>query len=112
MRLENRSRENSNYRKFVKREMVRMGEDSDEFKLSYRLMWLLDKGMFATSEKLDECGDRSMQSVVHAHVLTPVVVGIDAAASRTRPSSPWYGSTGISRMRWAITTTASSTGST
>jgi Terminase RNaseH-like domain len=68
---------NKNYERFVKREMVRIGEDSDEFKLSYRILWLLDKGMFATSDVLDECEDRSMQSVVHAHSLTPVVVGID-----------------------------------
>ena len=68
---------NPNYARFVKREMVRIGDESDEFKLSYRIMWLLDKGMFATSEVLDECEDRSMQSVVHAWTMTPVVVGID-----------------------------------
>lgn len=68
---------NPNYARFVKREMVRIGEDSDEFKLSYRIMWLLDKGMFATSDVLDECEDRSMQAVIHSHFLTPVVVGID-----------------------------------
>ena len=68
---------NPDYARFVKREMVRIGEDSDEFKLSYRILWLLDKGMFATSDVLDQCEDRSMQSVVHSHFLTPVVVGID-----------------------------------
>lgn len=71
------ARANPNYEKYVKREMLTVGEDSDEFKLSYRIMWLLDKGMFATSEVLDECEDRSMQSVVHAYTLSPVVVGID-----------------------------------
>ena len=45
------ARENANYRKFVNKEMLRMGEDSDEFKLSYRLVWLLDKGMFTTSAR-------------------------------------------------------------
>ncbi len=68
---------NPNYAKFVRREMLRIGEDSDEFRLSYKIQWLLDKGMFATSEVLDECEDRSMQSVVHAYTLTPCVVGID-----------------------------------
>lgn len=71
------ARANPWYAKSVKRQMVRMGEDSDEFKLSYRIMWLLDKGMFATQEALDECEDKSMQSVVHAWHKTPVVVGID-----------------------------------
>jgi hypothetical protein len=58
--------------------MLRLGEDSDEFRLSYRLHWLLDKGMFTTSERLEELGDKSME-IVHAWHKTPVVVGIDPA---------------------------------
>jgi hypothetical protein len=73
------ARERPLYKKFVQKEMLRMGEDSDEFKLSYRLMWLLDKGMFTTNEKLDACGDPSMQKCVDAWTATPVVVGIDPA---------------------------------
>ena len=72
------SRWNKNYEKFVKKELLRIGEDSDEFKLSYRLMWLLDRGMFTTSERLDELGDVSMQ-VVHSWNSTPIVIGIDPA---------------------------------
>ena len=56
----------------------------DEFKLSYRIMWLLDKGMFATSDVLDECEDRSMQTVAHSPLLTPVVVGIDCGRKNDR----------------------------
>jgi hypothetical protein len=78
------AKENTNYRKFVSKEMLRMGEDSDEFKLSYRLVWLLDKGMFTTSEKLDACGDHTMQSVVHAWGNSPVVVGIDPARKQDK----------------------------
>lgn len=66
------------YGKFVRKELQRLGEDSDEFKLSYRLIWMLDKGMFATSDQLDRLGDVSMQ-VVHDFFLSPVVVGIDPA---------------------------------
>ena len=69
---------NPYYAKFVKRELLRIGEDSDEFKLSYRLIWLLDKGMFTTSDVLDELGDKSME-VQHAWARSPVVVGIDPA---------------------------------
>jgi hypothetical protein len=69
---------NKNYEKFVRKEMLRLGEDSDEFRLSYRLHWLLDKGMFTTSERLEELGDKSME-IVHAWNRTPVVVGIDPA---------------------------------
>jgi hypothetical protein len=69
---------NSNYKKFVAKEILRIGVDSDEFKLSYRLMWLLDRGMFTTAEKLDDLGDKSMQ-IQHAWMKSPVIVGIDPA---------------------------------
>lgn len=78
------AKENTNYKKFVMKEMLRLGEDSDEFKLSYRLIWLLDKGMFTTNEKLDACGDTSMQNLVHAWNRTPVVIGIDCARKQDR----------------------------
>jgi hypothetical protein len=69
---------NFNYKKFVEAEMARIGEDSDEFRLSYRLHWLLDKGMFTTSEILDGLEDTSMEMVLAWHK-SPVVVGIDPA---------------------------------
>lgn len=72
------ARENKRYGRAVKKAMIRIGEDSDEFKLSYRLIWLLDRGMFTTNDKLDRCGDKSMQ-LVPAWTKTPVVVGIDPA---------------------------------
>jgi hypothetical protein len=78
------AKENAYYKRFVEGEMLRLGEDSDEFRLSYRLMWLLDKGMFTTSAKLDECGDTSMQSLVRQWHHTPVVVGIDCARKQDR----------------------------
>ncbi len=72
------SKWNENYARFVKKELLRIGEDSDEFKLSYRLMWLLDKGMFTTSERMDDLGDTSMQ-IVPAYHQSPIVIGIDPA---------------------------------
>lgn len=72
------AKSSENYAKFVKKEMLRIGEDADEFKLAYRLMWLLDRGMFVTSERLEDLGDKSME-LVPAYNLTPVVVGIDCA---------------------------------
>jgi hypothetical protein len=77
-------RYNENYRKFVQDEMRRLGEDSNEFKLSYRCMWLLDQGMFTSSAKLDALGDTSMQKCVEAYNLTPVVVGIDCGRKQDR----------------------------
>lgn len=62
----------------VKDMMRRIGEDSDEFQMAYCCRFLLDKGMFTTSERIESLGDTSMQ-IVHAWNKTPVVVGIDPA---------------------------------
>jgi Terminase RNaseH-like domain len=67
-----------NYDKFIKKEMMRIGEDSDEFQMSYNCKWLLERGMFVTSSILEELGDTS-QEVVRAWHRSPVVVGIDPA---------------------------------
>ena len=72
------SKVNPNYAKFIKREMLRIGEDSDEFQMSYNCKWLLERGMFITSTIMDELGDTS-QEVVKAWHRSPVVVGIDPA---------------------------------
>ena len=69
---------NDNYSKFIKKEMLRIGEDSDEFQMSYNCKWLLERGMFVTSTLLDELGDKSQELVKVWHK-TPVVVGIDPA---------------------------------
>lgn len=75
---------NKDYKEFVEHERERLGIDSDEFRLSYRVQWILEKGMFTTSERLDELGDKSMQSVVHAYHQTPVVVGIDCGRKQDK----------------------------
>jgi hypothetical protein len=69
---------NANYGKYIKKEMLRIGEDSDEFQMSYNCKWLLERGMFITSSIMDELGDTSAE-LVHAWHRTPVVVGIDPA---------------------------------
>ena len=72
------SRYNRNYAKFIAKEKLRIGEDSDEFQLSYALKWLLERGMFTTEAQLDALGDSSMQLVKAWH-RSPCVVGIDPA---------------------------------
>jgi hypothetical protein len=69
---------NPNYEKFIKKEMLRIGEDSDEFQMSYCCRWLLERGMFITQSAMEELGDTS-QEVVKTWHRTPVVVGIDPA---------------------------------
>jgi hypothetical protein len=69
---------NENYSKFIRKEMLRIGEDSDEFQMSYNCKWLLERGMFVTQTLMDELGDVSQELVKMWHK-TPVVVGIDPA---------------------------------
>ena len=69
---------NPNYDRFIKKEMLRIGEESDEFQMSYNCKWLLERGMFVTSTIMDELGDTSSELVKSWHK-TPVVVGIDPA---------------------------------
>jgi hypothetical protein len=69
---------NPKYDKFVRKEMLRIGEDSDEFQMSYNCKWMLERGMFVTSQTMEDLGDTSME-VVRSYHRTPVVVGIDPA---------------------------------
>lgn len=69
---------NPNYERSIRKEMLRIGEDSDEFQMSYNCKWLLERGMFITSSAMDELGDTSSELVKSWHK-TPVVVGIDPA---------------------------------
>ena len=69
---------NANYEKFIRKEMLRIGEESDEFQMSYNCKWLLESGMFITSSIMDVLGDTSQELVKVWHK-TPVVVGIDPA---------------------------------
>ncbi|WP_274916866.1 phage terminase large subunit family protein [Streptomyces sp. WZ-12] len=72
------ARAHPDYGVYVEAEKLKIGEDSDEFKLSYRLIWMLDKGMLTTSEKFERLCDNSMQTL-KAYNLSPVLVGIDPA---------------------------------
>jgi len=72
------SKYNDNYGKFIAKEKLRIGEDSDEFQMSYCNKWILEKGMFVTEERMDRLYDSSM-GLVKQWWRTPVVVGIDVA---------------------------------
>lgn len=72
------AKENPRYARTIKRERERLGEDSDEFKMSYELIWLLERGMFITDDLIEELGDPSMQ-IVRDYYDSPIVIGIDVA---------------------------------
>ena len=54
---------NPNYAQFIHKEKRRLGEDSDEFQMSYALKWMLERGMLITEDDLDYLADPSMQLV-------------------------------------------------
>lgn len=70
---------NPRYKKYVQATMARVGADSDEFLLSYALKWMLERGMFTTEERLEQLGDKSMQTLVTEWKKSPIVLGIDPA---------------------------------
>lgn len=72
---------NPNYMRFVKKEMRRLGQDSDEFQLAFEIRWLLERGMLVTDTRLTQLGDKSMQ-IVQGWWHSPVVVGIDPAKTQ------------------------------
>jgi Terminase RNaseH-like domain len=69
---------NPAYKLFVEKEKFRLGEDSEEFQMSYCLRWQLERGMLITEDDLDMLADKSMPLLKAWH-RTPCVVGIDPA---------------------------------
>lgn len=72
------------YEQQALQELMRLGEDSDEFRRQYCNQWLLEKGMFTTSQQLDGLGDERMRELVRTYTRTPVVVGVDLGRKQDR----------------------------
>ena len=52
------ARYNPRYGAYIEKEIERLGYDSDEFRMSYRLHWMLERGHFIAPEIFDACGIR------------------------------------------------------
>jgi hypothetical protein len=75
-------RYNAMYRTFVNKQKRDLLEDSDEFKMAYRLIWPITKGMVFTKAQLDEkCYDKSLK-VTKAYKETPCIAGLDLGKSQ------------------------------
>lgn len=48
------SKYNPSYAKYVQKEMKRLGENSDEFRMAYKLEWVIERGMFVDITKFEE----------------------------------------------------------
>jgi hypothetical protein len=68
---------NPDYGKYIEGEKEKFGEDSDEFRMAYMVQWILERGMFITTTRLDDLGDRTMPRVKQFN--GPCYAGIDPA---------------------------------
>lgn len=84
------TRYNSLYRRYVDREKINLGEDSDEFRMSYGCEWIFERGMFTTQKQLfnrEIAQSNGLFSIRHPRGLHKllkqysIVVGIDWGAS-------------------------------
>ena len=68
---------NPKYAKYVEGEKRRLGENSDEFRMSYMLEWIIERGMFVDIVKFEENnGETSLERVMSDRQATHVA-GID-----------------------------------
>jgi len=69
------------YEKAIKRDFLSMGAKSDEVRMSYKLNWLVEEGMFLTEEKMEKYMYRKI-GFPKATSEDFIVAGLDVAKSR------------------------------
>ncbi len=75
---------NPKYAKYIEKEKKRLGENSDEFQMSYCLKWIFSRGMFIDIEKFEKtCGDKSLGRVHEDHRATHAA-GIDVGGGSSK----------------------------
>ena len=65
------------YEQYVTSERKRMGEDHDDFKRPFKLVWLLEIGQFITKPQWDSC--RINQAYIFGDTTLPHFFGLDTA---------------------------------
>lgn len=68
---------NKRYKAFIEKEKERLGEDSDAFRMSYKLEWPLEKGMALTKHQFEELMKTPSLKWEHGGMTEIYVVGID-----------------------------------
>ena len=77
---------NPRYAKYVEREKRSLGENSDEFRMSYNLEWIISRGMFIDIDEFEEsCGDLFLDRV-DRDLQANHVGGIDVGGGSDRKS--------------------------
>lgn len=68
---------NPYYRKYIEKEKKRLGETSEEFQMSYRLIWPITKGMLFTKELLEEYVLDKSLTFEAEYKRSPCIAGLD-----------------------------------
>lgn len=72
---------NNMYKKYVAKEIRRLGEDSDEFRMAYRLIWPITRGMLFTRDDLESrCYDKTID-FCEEWTKSPCLAGLDLGKS-------------------------------
>lgn len=78
---------NPKYAKSIEREKRSLGETSDEFQMSYMLVWIISRGMFIDLDKFERtCGDEYLDRVGTDHRANHVM-GIDVGGGSAKKKS-------------------------
>lgn len=68
---------NANYAKYVEKERKRLGENSDEFRMSYCLEWIIERGMFIDITNFESNnGEPALERIMYDKTATHIA-GID-----------------------------------
>lgn len=59
------AKHNPRYAKYIKSEIERLGEDSDDFRMAYRVHWILERGHFVTPDELADIGIKRKTAVIY-----------------------------------------------
>lgn len=70
---------NPKYKSYVEKQKYILGEDSDEFQMSYNLKWILQRGMFIDLDVFEKNNGEPMLDRVMSDQTKSHVVGIDLA---------------------------------
>ena len=68
---------NPRYAKYVEREKERLGETSDEFRMSYGLEWIISRGMFVDIDELEKLCGEDYLDIVESDRKANHVAGLD-----------------------------------
>lgn len=71
------SKYNERYRKYVESEKKRLGENSDEFRMSYKLEWIIERSMFVNIERFEQENTEDLLERITFDKNANHVVGID-----------------------------------